>query len=106
MSRFALAATLAVALVTTAAAQEPQFDVASLKADTRDLRSLPPTADSGPGEIRLVHVPLTSLILRGYPVPTVPVEISNLPNWARDTYDFVAKVPPGTTADQQQQMFR
>src|SRR3954470_701012 len=80
--------------------------LASLKADTRDLLLLPPTANSGPGEIRLVHVPLTNLILRGYPLPMPPIEIINLPGWAKDTFDFVAKAAPGATPEQQQQMFR
>src|SRR4051812_6419793 len=106
MTRVALATTLAVVLVTVGVAQEPLFEVASLKPDTRDLRSLPPTANSGPGEIRLVHVPLTNLILRGYPLPMPPIEIINLPGWAKDTFDFVAKAAPGATPEQQQQMFR
>ena len=54
IERLAIVSVLALVLVTSAAAQEPRFEVASLKADTRDIRSLPPTANPGPGEIRLV----------------------------------------------------
>lgn len=105
MLRVALTAAIGVALVAAVAGQEPQFEVASLKASTRDRLYIAPTPSSPPGEIRLVHVSLRNLILRGYPLPP-PIEIVNLPRWADDAYDFVAKMQPGATAEQQQQMFR
>ena len=84
-----------------------EFDVASLKPNNTGQPQVGLSPDPAiSGEFRIVHIPLRNLILRGYPVSSLPIEIVNLPPWANDFYDFLAKSRPGTTAEQQQQMFR
>lgn len=92
-------------LSATVGSQDTQFEVASLKPSTRDRLSFVPLPTTGPADIRLPHVPLQTLILRGYPLPP-PVEIVNLPSWASDPYDFAATLDPNATAEQRQTMFR
>jgi uncharacterized protein (TIGR03435 family) len=97
---------LAVLGVTLAGQAPLQFDVASIK---RNISGDLPTGarpDPSTGEIRLVQVPARNLILNAYPLQTVPVQIVNLPSWAGDRYDVVAKGKPNATAEERQEMFR
>src|SRR4051812_40356317 len=106
MVRVALATAIAAVLVSPVLGQGPQFEVASIKRNTSaDLPiGLPP--DPASGEIRLRQVPARNLILQAYPLQTIPVQIVNLPAWAGDRFDVIAKAKPGATAAERQQMFR
>lgn len=97
---------LSVAVAVSLAGQTDEFEAVSLKPNPSSQRPLGPSPDPATGEYRLVHTSLRNLILRAYPLPMPPIEIVDLPGWANDPYDFVAKARPGATTEQQQQMFR
>ncbi len=95
------------ALCVTAAAQAPlEFEVASIKRNTSGELPIGAPPDPATGEIRLRQLPLRNIILQAYPVATIAIEIRNLPSWADDRYDVIAKGKPGATPAERQQMFQ
>src|SRR4051812_23608072 len=106
MVRVALATAIAAVLVSPVLGQGPEFEVASIKRNTSADLPIGPPPDPATGEIRLRQVPARTLILQAYPLQTIPSQIVNLPAWADDRYDVIAKGKPGATAAERQQMFR
>jgi uncharacterized protein (TIGR03435 family) len=120
MTRVALATALAAALIflpagppvhaaglgqNTAAALE--FDVASIKRNTTNTFASGPPPSPASGQFAMNNAPVQALILRGYPVETVPVQVIGLPDWAQsDRYDVLAKGKPNATPDEQRQMWK
>jgi len=97
-------------VVNVVAAQSlpPEFEVASIKrnmsADFANPFQLLPS-----GEIRVTNTPVRNLLLRAYPLPTLPIQVFGLPGWAEiqgERYDVVAKARPGASAEELQQMWR
>lgn len=92
------------ALASVAAAQT--FDVASVKPAAPDsrysMKGGPGTSD--PGQITYSKVTLKSLLLKAYDIGWYELAA---PSWVDEAkYDIVAKVAPGTTKEQLQQMLR
>jgi len=87
---------LAVAVNVVAAQSRPEFEVASIKRNTSaDLSN--PLQISPSGEIRVINTPVRNLLLRAYPLPTLPIQVFGLPGWAEiqgERYDVVAKAKP------------
>jgi uncharacterized protein (TIGR03435 family) len=108
MTRAALPLLLVAVLVFPGAGQDLEFEVASIKRNTSGDLSIgfgrPP--DPANGDVRLFQVPARNLILQAYPLETLPVQIVNLPSWADDRYDVIARGKPGATAAERQQMWR
>jgi uncharacterized protein (TIGR03435 family) len=94
--------------VTTAAAQAPlEFDVASIKRNTANTFASGPPPNPASGQVSMVNAPVQTLVVRAYPLQTVPVQVIGLPDWAEsERYDVVAKGKPGATPEEQQQMWR
>jgi len=93
----------------TAAAQAPlEFEVASIKRNTSgDLSNPVQTLPSG--EIRVMNTPVRNLILRAYPLSSLPIQVLGLPGWAEiqgERYNVIARSNAGATAEEQQQMWR
>ena len=93
-------------LATAVAAQDPTFDVASIK---RNLR------DTGPRSIRMEpggRIVVTGLLLvqqltQAYPVVGGLRIIRGVPAWmSRQRYDLVLQPPAGATPEQVQAMWR
>lgn len=101
-----IAAILLGAVTVVAQSSVVEFDVASIKRNSS--AELPIGAPPNPetGQIVLRQIPVRTLILRAYPVTTLPIQILNLPAWASDQYDVTAKGKPGATPEELQQMFR
>jgi len=85
-----------------------EFEVASIKRNTSDRPPIgAPLNPAATSEVVLRWSPARIMVLRAFPVSTIPVEIVGLPSWAdSERYDVVAKVKPGTTLPEQQQMWR
>jgi uncharacterized protein (TIGR03435 family) len=95
-------------LCVTAAAQAPlEFEVASIKRNTTNTFASGPPPNPASGQVAMTNVPVQTIILRGYPLQTLPVQVLGLPDWAEsERYDVVAKGKPGATQEEQQQMWR
>jgi uncharacterized protein (TIGR03435 family) len=106
MVRWALPLLLVLAVISPLAGQAAEFEVASIKRNTSGDLPFGPTPDPATGQILLRQVPARTLILQAYPVQTLPIQILNLPPWADERYDVVAKGKPSPSADERQQMFR
>jgi uncharacterized protein (TIGR03435 family) len=84
-----------------------EFDVTSIKPNTTNTYATGAPPNPASGQFGMTNVPLQSVILRGYPLDTLPVQVIGLPDWAQsDRYDVAAKGKPGATQDEQQQMWR
>jgi uncharacterized protein (TIGR03435 family) len=85
-----------------------KFEVASIKRNTTaDLSNPAQTLPNG--DVRVMNTPVRNLILRAYPLPTLPIQVLGLPSWADiggDRYDVIAKGKPAASAEEQQQMWR
>jgi uncharacterized protein (TIGR03435 family) len=106
MVRSSLPLLLIAALVLSVAAQDLEFEVASIKRNTSTGLPFGQPPDPATGEVRMIQVPLRNLILQAYPLPTLPIQIVNLPSWADERYDVIAKGKPRATAVERQQMWR
>jgi uncharacterized protein (TIGR03435 family) len=96
------------ALGVTSAAQAPlEFEVASIKRNTTNTFASGPPPNPASGQVSMTNVPVQTIVLRAYPLQTVPAQVVGLPDWARsENYDVIAKGKPGATADEQQQMWK
>jgi uncharacterized protein (TIGR03435 family) len=93
--------------VTTAAQAPPEFEVASIKRNTTNTFASGPPPNPASGQAAMTNVPIQTIVLRGYPLETIPVQVIGLPDWAAtERYDVVAKGKPGATLEEQQQMWR
>ena len=106
MLRSTLPLLLVVALVFPVVGQGLEFEVASIKRNTSTDPPFGRPPDPATGEVRLIQVPARTLILQAYPLETLPIRIVNLPSWADERYDVIAKGKPRATAAERQQMFR
>ena len=97
-----------VVLGVTLAAQAPlEFEVASIKRNTTNTFASGPPPNPASGQFAMSNVPVQTLILRGYPLDLVPVQVLGLPDWAQsERYDVVAKGKPAAALDEQQQMWK
>jgi uncharacterized protein (TIGR03435 family) len=89
-------------------AQAPlEFEVASIKRNTTNTFASGPPPNPASGQLAMTNVPVQSLVLAGYPLQTIPVQVIGLPDWATsERYNVVAKGKPGATPDERQQMWR
>ena len=96
------------ALSATAVAQAPiEFEVASIKRNTTNTFARGPGPNPTSGQVSMTNAPLQTLVLAGYPLQTIPVQVVGLPDWATsERYDVVAKGKPGATPEERQQMWR
>jgi uncharacterized protein (TIGR03435 family) len=96
-----------VVSATTLSAQAPlAFDVASIKpaVNVPDFVTIPTGAT---GSFAMPNTTIRTLVLRGYPVQTVPAQVIGLPSWAEsDRYDITAKGKVGASIDEQHQMWQ
>jgi uncharacterized protein (TIGR03435 family) len=56
-----------------------------------------------------MNTPVRNLILRAYPLPSLPIQVFGLPGWADiqgERYDVIAKTKPGASAAELQEMWR
>jgi uncharacterized protein (TIGR03435 family) len=90
---------LVVLIAATVLAQQPAFEVVSIKPRDPNTRPAPPSADAG--MVRYPNVTLKTLISRAYGVP--PYRIDG-PGWLDDfnnnSFTFSAKLPEGATREQ------
>ena len=85
----------------------PAFDVASIRRNTDPKPARVGTMRDTRGEIRVVAVPVRSLVLFAYPLEGAPAEVAGAPSWAdSERYDVTVKLAPDATADQVTQMWR
>jgi uncharacterized protein (TIGR03435 family) len=109
MQRVGSALLLAWALVVSpnAHAQNPAFDVASVKPSAPpDRNRIPQPFSWGDktGKVNLIHIQLQALLTRAYGVK--PYQLSG-PSWiTTEFYDIVATAPAGTPADQMMVMLQ
>jgi uncharacterized protein (TIGR03435 family) len=89
-------------------AQAPlEFEVASIKRNTTNTFASGPPPNPASGQLSMTNVPVQSLVLAGYPLQTIPVQVVGLPDWAAsERYDVVAKGKPAATLDERQEMWR
>jgi uncharacterized protein (TIGR03435 family) len=102
-------AVVTVAGVVSAQTPAPAFEVASIKPNTAALiGGTTGTIQNTPkGEIRLVRVAARLLVLRAYPVETVPAQVIGLPSWAdSERYDVTVRHRPDATVDEVREMWR
>jgi uncharacterized protein (TIGR03435 family) len=105
--RFAAAVAALSGAAVAAQSGTAQFEVASIKRDLGSPLTFLSRPDEPNGQVRLMNVPVLALVLRAFPVETVPPDVSGLPSWADDErYDVIAKGKPGATIEEQQQMWR
>ena len=84
-----------------------EFEVASIKRNTTNTFASGPPPLPASGQFAMTNIPVQTLILRGYPLETVPVLVDGLPDWAQsERYDVLAKGKPGATVAEQQQMWK
>jgi uncharacterized protein (TIGR03435 family) len=94
------------AIPTLEAQTGAQFDVVSIKLNTSSRPSEPPV-ERPDGGLRMIHVPVMTLIARAYP-PAIPAEMIGLPDWARNEYYDVSATSSlsRATADDRAAMMR
>ena len=99
---------LLAASLTGLAQSPPEFEVASIR---RNLDPKPMSSGAMPntpkGEIRLVAVQPSQLVLQAYPVNVPGAQVVGLPSWATsERYDVIVRGRPDATADELRQMWR
>jgi hypothetical protein len=94
-----------LAASTAVAAQEPRFEVESLKRNTSGSTST--TMDNRPdGGLVMINGTLRNLIFNAYR-PQNATELEGAPEWLRDRYDLIAKgAGAATTTEQRSAMLR
>ena len=107
MKHFACVAVIAAQICSTIAAQNAELEVASIKKNTTNQFASGPQPSPSTGLFSMVNVPARTIVLRAYPLQTIPLDVIGLPSWAEsERYDVIAKGKPGATPDEQQQMWR
>ena len=106
-------ATLAITATITLAALCEQgraqeavaFEVASLRANTSGGPAGPATITPD-GRVTILNTAIGALFPRAYPDLTTPIQIVNLPPWASERYDLIARGKAGSAPEELAQMFR
>ena len=97
-------------MVASVAAQQPApaFEIASIKRNIDPKPMTSGTLQNTPkGEIRLVWIPASLLVLRAYPVDVAGAEVIGLPSWATsERYDVTVRGNPEATPEEVRQMWR
>src|SRR5688500_18165601 len=86
-----------------AATERVEFEVSSIKRSTTNpfAGGRPPNPASG--QVSISNPPIQTLILRAFPLETMPALVIGLPDWAQsERYDVVAKSKPGASSGEQQ----
>jgi len=113
MRRFTLAVVVSMVVVSTVpagtmlAAQQLEFEVASIKRTLDTIPGSGPRPNRALGEERMTGTPARFLVLRAYPVELQPAEVVGLPSWAdSERYDVVVRAGREATPEEMRAMWR